>query len=117
MSYTYQIFFILTYPESYISYLELSTNDAGFANLKKVNSQIKTYNNQSYITNVYSYNIIEDKLLNDNEDDKYVLNINLKQKKFLVANLLYKGKIEFKEIRNHFVYNFKFENLNILINL
>ena len=115
MSYTYQIFFILTYPESYISYLELSTDDAGFANLKKINSKIKTYNNQSYITNVYSYNIIEDKLLNDNEDDKYVLNINLKQKKFLVPNLFYKGKIEFKEIRNHFVYNFKFDNLKILI--
>ena len=115
MSYRYKIFFIITHSESYIPCLELSMNDTGFKNLKKVHSEIKTFNNTNYIASVYSFDIIEDKLIKDNETDKYVLNIILKEKKFLLANILYKGKIEFKEIRNHFIYNFKFENLNLYI--
>ena len=109
-----KIFFILTYPESYIPYLELSTNNPG-TKFSNVYYEKKQYNNEKYIISVNSFNIIEDKLVKDNETDKYVLNIILKQKKYLIPNLIYNGKIEFNEIRNHFMYNFKFENLNLYL--
>ena len=109
-----KIFFILTYPESYIPYLELSNNNPD-TNFSKIYCEKKQYNNEKYIISVNSFNIIEDKLVKDNETDKYVLNIILKQKRYLIPNLIYKGKIEFNEIRNHFVYIFKFENLNLYL--
>ena len=74
-----KIFFILTYPESYIPYLELSTNNPD-SNFPKVYYEKKQYNNEKYIISVNSFNIIEDKLVKDNETDKYVLNIILKKK-------------------------------------
>ena len=109
LSTTNNIFFILTYPENYNGYLELSTGDPGYTYLRTVHSKKINYNKQVYLALVYAFNFIPNKLKRDKETDKYSLNIILKEKSILsITAFTYKGSIEFKEIRNNFIYNFKF---------
>ena len=111
LSTTNNIFFILTYPENYNGYLELSTGDPGYRYLRTVHSKKINYNKQVYLALVYAFNFIPKKLKRDKETDKYSLNIILKEKSILsITAFTYKGSIEFKEIRNNFIYNLKFEN-------
>ena len=106
-----KIFFILTYPQSFNSYLEISIeNNEAYTNLKKIDLKSKEYNHDIFNVSIYSIDIIEDKLIRDKETNKYILNIILRQKRFLVLEQKFMGKIEFKEVKNHFIYNLTFES-------
>lgn len=108
----YNIFFILTYPESYNGYVEISTEDPGYTTLQVVHSKIINYNKENYNVSVYTFEVIPSKLVRDKETDKYSLNILLTIKNILF-NSYYNGKIEYNELRSQFIYNFKFENCQL----
>ena len=106
-----KLFFILTYPQSFNSYLEISIeNNEAYTNLKKIDLKSKEYNHDIFNVSIYSIDIIEDKLIRDKETNKYILNIILRQKRFLVLEQKFMGKIEFKEVKNYFIYNLTFES-------
>ena len=106
-----KLFFTLTYPQSFNSYLEISIdNNEAYTNLKKIDLKSKEYNHDIFNVSIYSIDIIEDKLIRDKETNKYILNIILRQKRFLVLEQKFMGKIEFKEVKNHFIYNLTFES-------
>jgi hypothetical protein len=106
-----KLFFTLTYLQSFNSYLEISIdNNEAYTNLKKIDLKSKEYNHDIFNVSIYSIDIIEDKLIRDKETNKYILNIILRQKRFLVLEQKFMGKIEFKEVKNHFIYNLTFES-------
>ena len=110
-----RVFFIVSNESNIDNDLQYSLINKGMVNLKKIISK-DLDNNMT--ASVYSLEFISKELEEKDKDQntkkyKALINVNYK-------NLIFKGIIFFKEIKNNFIYDFKFEkneeikNLNLM---
>ena len=108
-----KVFYITSNPTSLDERLEYSLNKSGMVNLKKVFSKISKYKNEDFTTSVFSFDIIIDDLIKndfDKERKMYKAIIKLKEKSQLVLVKRFEGYILFKETKNTFIFDFRFED-------
>ena len=100
----FKVFFIVSNESNIDKELQFSLNNKGMTNLKKLFS--KTFD-KNILVSIYSFEFITKKL-EDLDKDK-----NNKNYKALINgeynNISFKGIIFFNELKNNFIYDFKFE--------
>jgi len=99
-----KVFFIVSNESNIDNDIQYSLINKGMTNLKKI---ISKYLNNNIIVSVYCFEFVPkelEKIVKDKETKKYKALINAKYK-----NINFKGIIFFKEIKNNFIYDFKFE--------
>ena len=100
----FKVFFIVSNESNIDNDIQYSLINKGMTNLKKI---ISKYLNNNVIVSVYCFEFVSkelEKIVKDKETKKYKALINAKYK-----NIIFKGIIFFKEIKNNFIYDFKFE--------
>ena len=99
-----KVFFIVSNESNIDKDIQYSLINKGMTNLIKIIS--KNLDN-NIIVSVYCFEFVSkelEKIVKDKETKKYKALINAKYK-----NIIFKGIIFFKEIKNNFIYDFKFE--------
>ena len=99
-----KVFFIVSNESNIGNELEYSLIDKGMRNLKKINTK---YLDNNISISVYSFEFFTkelEKIVKDKEVKIFKALINAKYR-----NIYFKGIICFKEIKNNFIYDFKFE--------
>ena len=99
-----KVFFIVSNESNIDKDIQYSLINKGMTNLIKIIS--KNLDN-NIIVSVYCFEFVSkelEKIVKDKETKKYKALINAEYK-----NIIFKGIIFFKEIKNNFIYDFKFE--------
>ena len=104
----YKVFFITSNQSSLDDRIKYELNQNGMVNLQKICSSISYYKGENFTTSVFSFDIIKDDLSKkdfDKENKNYRAVIKLREK-----GTIFEGFIFFKETKNNFIFDFKFED-------
>ena len=110
-----KVYFITSNQSSLDDKLEYSLTKTGMINLKKVHSKIVKYKGEDFSVTVFAFDVEIKKLREndyDKENKKYKAVIKLKQKVKYYPDSKFEGFILFKETKNNFIFDFKFEDYN-----
>ena len=109
----FKVFFIASNQSSYDNKLEYSLSKNGMINFKKVFSKIEKYKGEDFTILVFTFDIIKNDLRKNDYDTltkKYKAIVKLKQKGRFKMDTKFEGFILFKETKNNFIFDFKFED-------
>ena len=100
----FKVFFIVSYESNIEEEFQFSLNSKGMTNLKKIITKIL---NKNIIVSVYSFDFIPKELEElEKGKNKKMCNALINGK---YNNITFNGIIFFNEIKNNFIYGFKFE--------
>ena len=116
---TLKVFFIVSNQSSLDDKIEYSLKKGGMINLQSVISKPFKHKKDEFTTSVYSFDF-EKENLNELDKDKekklYKANIQLTQKEPIYKkDKIFHGFLYFKENKNNFIYNFKFDEYKSLM--
>ena len=106
-----RIYFISSYEIN--TPREFYTETQGFNDFRKENSIIKKDNGAYFVISINSFNIDKKNLIKNKEIDAYELTIKLKLSGYL-SYYIYSKSFSFVEIKNHFIYGFKLDDINTI---
>ena len=109
----FKVFFITSNQSSLDKRIEYTLSKKGMINLRKVHSKVEKYKGEDFSISIFCFDI-ENKDLRthdyDKESQKYRAVIKLKQKIGYGRENRFKGYFLFKETKNNFIFDFKFED-------
>ena len=93
---------------------EFYTETPGFTDFKIEYSEKKQDGRRSFSISINSFKIIKKNLIRNKEIDEYELTVKLKLSGYL-SYYIYSRSLSFVEIKNHFIYGFKLDDLKTII--
>ena len=108
----YKIYFISSYEKDIPT--EFYTETPGFNNFHKEYTEKKKHNGKDFIISINSFNVVKEYLIKNKEIDEYELTVKLKLSGYF-SYYIYSKSLSFAEIKNHFIYGFKLDDLKTII--
>ena len=106
-----KLYFIISYEKSSESKIEISADTPGFTNFRTEIIDSIRIKDRDYAISIKSFDMVKKDVKKNKEDGKYKLILKLKYNNFPFNNT-YEGEITLEEIRNTFIYFFKFNESN-----